>query len=328
MSPAMMASTLILMTNVSKERAAMKALDTLQTKWPTFSIDLYKIIDLAKLLVQKNRLEDADKILRRFAGRTSAENVNYVRKNLWDFLQSIVDYSVRNKCAANMAQIMLDKLVDMGYAEYTKINFGPVIREYVAKGQIDMAVNEFERIATEHRTTPQLVTLLTMLIDLINSGDDDERWKLFEMDRPLANERLRRIVDVARKVDPPEVANTNLLTAFAISGNSQQIRKMLMNPAMQFNIEKLVDNLEHHVNTSGKIDALIKLAKCNRGLRHEAINEDTLYTMVVDRFAIQNDHEAAKEFFKTICDDDEYKISAKLKQKFDDLFMRKNPTNT
>lgn len=323
-SPAMLAATMDLMTNTSNEREALGILKKLQLSFPQFRVDIHKIIQLATLLVQKNRLTDAVALLDRFASTTKNTNMNYARKNIWDLLQAVVDCSVRSKSSENSALIMLDKLVQMGYSEYTNINFGPIIREYIEKDQINTAVDEFERIATEHRSTPQLLTLLTLLIDLINSSDEDKRYELYNMDRPLANEMLRRIVNVARKVHKPEAANTHLLTAFSVSGNEQQIRTILMNPAMQFDVEQLVKNLEHQVNTSGNINAIIKLAKCNRGLRHEAINEENLYTLLLNRYSTENNHAAALELYTSLGKDIEFKMSTKLKRKFDDLFARNN----
>lgn len=320
----MLSATVDLMTNTSNEREALKTLNILQTRYPQFQIDLHKIVQLATLLVQKNRLRDADGLLKSFAGIAQTTNTNYIKKNIWDLLQAVVEWSVRNKCSENSSQMMLEKLVQMGYSDYTKVHLGPIIREFIEKGQIKAAVDEFERMADTYRTTPQLITLMTLLIGLINAGDDDKRWKLYNLDRPLANEMLRRVVDVARKVNKPEVANTHLLTAFAIAGSEQQIRKILMNPAMQFNVENLMVNMEHQVNSLGNIDALIKLARCNRGLRHEALNEENLYTLLVNRFATENNQAGALALYTLLREDSEFKVSNRLKQKFDDLFARNN----
>lgn len=320
----MLAATIDLMTNTSNEHEALRILKKLQMVFPQFRIDLHKIIQLATLLVQKNRSTDAVALLDRFASTAKTMNLNYVTKNIWDLLQAVVDRSVQTKNSENSAKIMLDKLVQMGYGRYTNVNLGLIIREYIEKDQINTAVDEFERMATEHRVTPQLLTLMTLLIDLINSGDEDKRWELYKTDRPLANEMLRRIVNVARKAHTPEMANTCLLTAFTISGNEQQIRKILMNPAMQIDIERLTKNLEHQMNTSGNINAIIKLAKCNRGLRHEAINEENLYTLLLDRYSTENNHAAAVELFTSLGKDNEFKMPSKLKRKFDDLFARNN----
>lgn len=320
----MLASIIDLMTHMSNENEALKSLNLLQKMDPQFKIDLHKIIKLAILLVQKNRLQDAEELLKQFAGLNETMTTNYIRKNIWELLQAVVDWSVKNKCDRNLSKIMLDKLVQMGYGNYTKINFGPIIREFIEKDQINAAVNEFERVAIEYRITPQQLTLMTLLIELINSDDQDQRWQRYSLDRPLANEMLRRVVEVARKMLKPEIANTNLLTAFAISGNEQQIRKILMNPALQFNVEQLIVNLEHQVSTTGNLEALIKLAKCNRGLRHEAINEENLYTLLVNKFSTENNHVAAFELYTSLCKDSEYKFSKKLEQKFQDLLARNN----
>lgn len=320
----MLAATVGLMTHMSNENEALKSLNLLQKMNPQFKLDLHKIIKLATLLVQKNRLQDVEELLKRFAGLNETVTTNYITKNIWELLQAVVEWSVKNKRDENSSKIMLDKLVQMGYSNYTKINFGPIIREFIEKGQINAAVNEFERVATEYRLAPQQLTLMTLLIGLMNSDDQDQRWKLYSLDRPLANEMLRRVVEVARKVLKPETANTHLLTAFVISGNEQQIRKILMNPAMQFNAEQLIVNLEHHLYTNGNIDALIKLANCNRGLRHEAINEENLYTLLVNKYSTENNHLAAFELYTSLCKESEYKVSKKLKEKFQDLFARNN----
>lgn len=320
----MLAASVDLMTNMSNGRKALRMLNTLQTTHPQFQVDLHKIILLATLLVQQDRLNDAVTLLQRFAPTIKRQNVNYVKKNVWDLLQTVSDWSVRHKCNENSSRIMLDKLVDMGYSEYTKISLGPIVREFIDKGQIIAAVDEFERIASEYRETPQLATLLILIIEIINADDDDKRWQQCALNRPLANELLKRIVDAAIKIHNAETVNTHLLTAFVISGNEQQIRKILMNPAMQFNVQHLMSNLEHRVKTTGSIDALIKLAKCNRGLRHEAINEDNLFTLLVNTYSTDNNCSAAQELYAKISTDSDFKMSNALKQKFNDLFARNN----
>lgn len=323
-SPAMLATTIDLMTYTSNARGALDALDTLQSKFPQFTIDLHKIVQLANLLVKENRLADAETVLNRFAGLTATSNTNYLRKNIWNLLQTTADWAIQNKCPENQAQMMLNKLVQMGYCDHTKVTMGPIIREFIGKGQIIAAIDAFEAMANEYRTTPHLGTLMSLLIELINAEDEDERWQRYELNRPLANEKLRNIIGISRKLYRPDDANTALLTAFVIAGNEQQIRKLLMNPAMQINVEKLIRDMEHQVNSVGNIEGVMKLAKCNRGLRHEAIDEDNLYSVLVDRLAVENNHAAALKFYSSICKDADFKMSKRLKQKFDTIFARNN----
>lgn len=326
MSSAMLSASMYMMTHTSNDTEALRLLRLLQSTNPNFRVDLHKIVDLAALLVRKNRLTDALTLLEQNAGQCEKQKVIYLRSNIWNLLMTTVDVAVAAKETKNESKMLLNQLIEMGYTKANLVHFGPVITEHLQKGQITAAIDEFERMVAEHEVAPQSLSLMIALIEMINAADNDPRWNRYGIDRPTATSLLRRVTDGLKKVSKPEMANAKLLTAFASAGNEDQLRKLLLNPALQFDVDELTKDLEHQVNTRKRIDILIKLAKCNRGLRHEAISEEKLYLMLLNRYTIDNNHAAAKEFYQMITRDAGYRMSRKLKQQFDDLFAKNDVT--
>lgn len=312
-SPALLACTIDLMTKTKNVNNAEIAFAKLKSRFPKFHIDSYKIVDLATLLVQNNRLDDSLQLLKT-NWKTSLGNNKYISVNVWRFLMEVAEWSIKNKRIENVTEIVLNTLVELGYCNYSNTHLGPVIREHIDKNEIEMAVDAFERLSEKHRKTPQQVVLMSQLIKISN----DEQSPI---NGTKSNELLKRVVTACRKVHGDGSTNTNLLTAFAISGTEQQLRKLLMNPTVKVVSEKMNKNLEH-LSNNNKVEIIMKLAKCCRGIRNETIDEQSLYQTLLNGFVRENNWQSAIEFFKEISMDEGSKISQKLLQTLVDLLEK------
>lgn len=284
-----------------------------------FKLDLHKVIDFVSLLVDNNQMEKAFKTLKTYAPQGNVQSMNYIHANVLNLLTKVCEYSLRNNLKTNFSMEVLDNLVKLGYCQYTKILCGVIIKEYIDKQQYEQAVEAFEGFIDQHKFAPHFHTLVKLFIE--NASNTVETT----INKSIAKELLKQTILAARKILKPETANSVLLMGLAECGTDQQIRQILMNPEVQFKFEVLLRSLKSERN-SGKSWIFVRLAKCNRGLRHDDLKEETLYEKLLDYYSNENNVRMAKELYETISEDSEFKIGTKLAKKFVDIFKRNEQT--
>lgn len=320
-TPPMISQSVKLWTSVEDADKALQALHELSKRFPKFPIDGYKIVDLAALLVAKDRLDEAKQIIRQFARSNNKTNVNYMTNNIWRLLSAVCEHASKNGTAENQTEQLLNDLVKDGYCKYSSPFLALVIKEHMNKMDIHGAVAAFERFANEYNETPQMVMLLTNLIKISNIADEASHPLGYEITKQQAIDYLQRVIDTSLTVHDPEKANVNVVLAFASAGSEQQLRRILMNPAVkldEYNLKKSLDYLKDHIN----IDAVVTLARCARGLQHEILNEENLFGMLLTHFSQTNDYQSALDFYERFNQDGDLKLSPKFGKALADLLMK------
>ncbi|EDX16847.1 GD16422 [Drosophila simulans] len=178
-SAGMMASILDLHIKLRDLPRAQESLERLSSTYPAFQIDEHKVIDYAALLVQGQQLEAAKQLLQRRAEQHKVVGGDYVMKNVWQLLTNVGQLAASSHAGGesskqlNQTREWLDFLRGLGYCQSHNALLGPVVREWLLKGDLDAAVAEFQRLANTHKHTPLQFELLSLLVRLGN-GDEQE----------------------------------------------------------------------------------------------------------------------------------------------------------
>ncbi|XP_017086788.1 leucine-rich PPR motif-containing protein, mitochondrial [Drosophila eugracilis] len=311
-SAGMMASILDLYIKLRDLPRAQESLERLSSNYPAFQIDEHKVIDYAALLVHANQLAAAKQLLQRRAEQHKVVGGDYVIKNVWQLLTNVAHLATSEKISAeisksnNVTREMLDFLKNLGYCQSQNALLGPVVREWLLKGNLDAAVAEFQWLANKYKHTPLQFELLSLLVCLGN-GDEQELARFPGTTAESAQHHLASVTATVSRVHGTSNMNSALLVALAESGKETQLRRLIINPEFRINHELLVKNCEH-LGKEGAVRTLLRLARGVRGVQR-TVDEQKIYDLLLAQFCRSNDIEAALDLFERLDTDDELKVS-------------------
>lgn len=327
LSPGMHAAIFDIYVKTGCHNEAGVVLRKLQQQFPGFLIDDHKIVDYASLLIENGNLEEAQRILRMRASVAPVKDMENISKNVWQLLNNVANVAPTLKnvdAKENQTKKIFQFLMHFNYCTYQNSVLGPIIKEYLNKNDLKSAVQEYLSICKEHRITPLQRQLMTVLVDASNRPEAAQQ---FSVTKSEAQEMLQTIIQITSTVHCPTNTNIALIIALAEAGTEKQLRKVLIDPKARFSPEVLRKQCDY-LNSVGKLDALLKLAKCSRGLGHT--QEQNIYNMILDTLIKENKYEAALSLFDELFSDDEFKVSSEFIRNLVDLLKRNNlelPTN-
>ncbi|XP_058057262.1 leucine-rich PPR motif-containing protein, mitochondrial [Anopheles bellator] len=320
-SSGMVASLLELYTKRGDAERAGKTLEHLRRQFPGFVIDEHKIIDFAALLVSRGQFDGAKKVLReRATGGGKLRGADGASsKNIWQLLTNTAQKAASGSgppVSPNITRKMLDFVAELGYCTYDNALLGPVLREYLLAGHKRYAIEEFQRIAKEKRRTPLQLEILTLLVGLTN-GADPANVPVDE-----AKALLSDTLQVVSQIHGPVNTNNTLIVALADAGTEAQLRRMLINPEVRINHAYILTQCEFLV-ASGKLDVVLRLAKCSKGLAN--VRENDFLQLVLGQYVRENNCEAAVQLFQRLVnDEDELKVTGDFARKLSNLLEANN----
>lgn len=317
-TPAVLSTLIKLWTATKNSDKALEVLETVQTRHPKFKLDAYKVIDLVTLLITESRLKEA-KALVDDLPKWQGKSTTYISSNLWHLLNEAAQHGIKNGSKENVSSQFLKVLIGKGYCEHSNTLLGTVIKEYLEKKQIHEAVAAFGQYVEHYQKTPQTLTLLTLLIELSNAESCSE----YSITKDEAVGYIQHLIDLVKEVHGTENTNVNIILAFACAGNEQQLRKILMNPVVKFNVDVLLKSL-NYLKDRARIEAIVALARSARGLQHESLEEEKLYEMLLSDFVRTNDYAAAIRLYEQMQSDDNSLISKKFSRTLADLLSKNN----
>ncbi|KAH8366670.1 hypothetical protein KR084_011336 [Drosophila pseudotakahashii] len=308
-SAGMMASILDLHIKLRDLPRAQQSLEQLSSSYPAFQIDEHKVIDYAALLVHGQQLEAAKQLLQSRAEQHKVVGGDYVIKNVWQLLTNVAQLAAAQSTErqpTNLTRETLEFLRDLGYCQSHNALLGPVVREWLLKGDLEAAVAEFQRLANQHKHTPLQFELLSLLVRLGN-GDEQELARFPGTTAESAQQQLAAVTATVSRVHGAANMNSALLLALAEAGKETQLRRLIINPEFRINHELLVKNCEH-LGQEGAVRTLLRLARGVRGVQR-TIDEQKIYDLLLAQFCRSNDYEAALDLFERLEADDELKVS-------------------
>lgn len=327
LSPGMYAALFDIYIKIGSPNEAGITLRKLQQQFPGFLVDDHKVIDYAALLVEKGNLEEAQRVLRMRAGVSPVKGVESITKNVWQLLSNVANIAPILKdvdATENQTKKFFEFLLQLKYCTYQNSLLGPVIKEFLNKNDLKSAVTEYICVCKEHRITPLQRQLMTILVDASNRPEVAQKLSVTKSE---AQEMLQQVIQSTAAIHGATNTNIALIVALADAGTEKQLRKVLIDPKARFSPEVLRKQCDY-LNSVGKLDALLKLAKCSRGLGH--IQEQQIYNMILDALIKENNYEAALNLFEELLSDDEFKVSNEFVRNLVDLLKRNNlelPTN-
>ncbi|XP_064538377.1 leucine-rich PPR motif-containing protein, mitochondrial [Drosophila montana] len=315
-SPGMLASILDLHIKLKNLPRAQQSLQRLQTTYPGFLVDEHKLIDYAALLVAEGQLDAAKELLQKRSEQHKITGGDYVIKNVWQLLTNVAQMAAKESSAASATtpesagrSLTLETfqfLRKLGYCQSHNALLGPVVREWLLRGDMDGAVAEFQRLATRHNHTPLQFELLSLLVKLSN-GDATELARFSGTTKESAQQHLVTVTSTVSRVHGAANMNSALLLALAESGTETQLRRLIINPEFRLNHDLLLKNCEH-LGQEGAVRTLLRLARGVRGLQR-TIDEQRIYDMLLAQFAKTNNYEGALDLYERLQADDELKVS-------------------
>ncbi|XP_017054909.1 leucine-rich PPR motif-containing protein, mitochondrial [Drosophila ficusphila] len=317
-SAGMMASILDLYIKLRDLPRAQESLERLNSTYPDFQLDEHKVIDYAALLVHGQQLDTAKQMLKRRAEQHKIVGGDYVIKNVWQLLTNVAQLAasqpptsptsegIESAKHRNLTHETLDFLRGLGYCQSHNALLGPVVREWLLRGDLDAAVAEFQSLANKHKHTPLQFELLSLLVRLGN-GDEQELARFPGTTVESAQQHLAAVTATVSRVHGAANMNSALLLALAESGKETQLRRLIINPEFCINHELLLKNCEH-LGQEGAVRTLLRLARGVRGVQR-TIDEQKIYDMLLAQFCRSNNYEAALDLFERLESDDELKVS-------------------
>lgn len=289
------------------------------SSFSAFQLDEHKLIDYAALLVHGEQLEAAKQLLQQRSQQHKIVGGDYVIKNVWQLLTNVAQLAASRSASesekeqepgakpTNLTREMLDFLRGLGYCQSHNALLGPVVREWLLKGDLDAAVAEFQRLANKHKHTPLQFEILSLLVRLGN-GDEKELARFQDTTTAqTAQQHLATVTSTVSRVHGAANMNSALLLALAESGTETQLRRLIINPEFRINHDLLVKNCEH-LGQEGAVRTLLRLARGVRGVQR-TIDEQKIYDLLLGQFCRSNDYEAALDLFERLEADDEMKVS-------------------
>lgn len=320
-SPGMHAAIFDIYVKTGYPNEAGMVLRKLTQQHPGFLVDDHKIVDYAALLVEKGNFDEAQRVLRMQAEISEVKSTEGLVKNVWQLLNNVSETAptVKNlDRKENYTKKFLEFLMKYKYCTYQNAVLGPVIKEFLNKNDLKAAISEYLALTKEHRVTPLQRQLMTVLIDASNRPEVAQR---FSVTKNEAQEMLQNLIQATAAIHGPTNTNIALIVALAEAGTEKQLRKVLIDPKARFSPDVLRKQCDY-LNAEGKLDALLKLAKCSRGLGH--FQEQHVYNMILDSLIKENNCEGALSLFDELLSDDEFKVSSEFIRNLVDLLKRNN----
>lgn len=310
----MLAQTVQMFTATKNADEALEHLRKLNAEHPNFKVDEYKVIDLATLLTNENRFDEAIDTLQSMQPQKSKQT-DFLISNVISLLKAARNYGVRHKTGENMAEQALNVLLSKKLCKPSNVNLGHIIMEYVEKKDLQTAVAAYIEYTKAFKETPQTIILISELLQIVNLGDAPNDY---HMTKEQAVDYLQQIIDASSAVHGIEKTNVNVILSFANTGNVVGLRKIMLDPSMKFDEKQLMASLEYHKNQN-KINVVISIARSVRGLSHIMFNEQHLYGLLLSHFIRENDFESAIQFYNELlkhCDGEIPKETAKTLANF------------
>lgn len=321
-SPGMLASILDLYIKTKNIESANRTLIQMKELFPGFPIDEHKLIDFASILIEAGNLEEAKKILKMKSTSGKKYTGTDTHKNIWALLSNMAQFAATQSEVSgeqNSTGELLTYLVQLNYCGYHNTLLGPIIKEYILRNDLKMAVESYKKFSLKYRKTPLQQELMTLLVKVNNMEDDKIP---FNVTKEEAKELLQKVLNTSTKIHGAANANLSLILSVSEGGTENQLRKLLIDPQIRINPELLIKQCEY-LSNAGKIEPLMKLAKCCRGLGH-LVKEQDLYTVLLNSFVRQNNYESALSLFEKLAGDDEFKISQEFSKNLVNLLERNN----
>ncbi|XP_076645694.1 leucine-rich PPR motif-containing protein, mitochondrial-like [Halictus rubicundus] len=188
---------------------SLTELQEIQSMFPNFRIDNFKIIDFVTLLVKEKKVDEALNVIKNY---TNVSHKTKVHTNCLKLLNTLAKYS-------NFSYVkqMAKFLVQNGYCKNDDVFLTCLLRICMLKNNIEVTINEFKSCVKKYNKTPAKQEILTQLIkETLNSPTEYNR---------LLDDMYHLLVNVHGK----EIAVVNVAISLVECGQIERLRNLLKN---------------------------------------------------------------------------------------------------
>ncbi|KAH8419302.1 hypothetical protein KR222_004215, partial [Zaprionus bogoriensis] len=243
-----------LYTQLKRSSDAMAEYTKLRQSDASFKLDNFKAVRLADLLLQEERVEEALQLLADNKKETplseSEGSFNYT-STVWRILNAIAEAG-----DAERLRRVFDALVAGNYVVPNNVLLGPLVKVHLIKDDIPNAINAFEQICQQHKTTPWKNELACRLIQKEDAAN------------------LQRLTDLSTGVHGEVNSLYDLVFSFVECGRVRQARKILETPGLRTRPQRISTACDRYKN-EGMLQPLEGLIEATKDLGH--IDRNKIY---------------------------------------------------
>lgn len=249
---------------------ALNCKSLLEKMEPDFPLDTHKVINLATLLIENDKYDDAIKLIedhhKKFGlNKRIGEGLE---RNITRLLTTIAD-----KGNVDFVKKMFEILVvKYNYTEVSNIVLGPLVKVHLINDNLDGAFEEFRRCAQNFKHTPFKNEICKKLVELEDS------------------ERLQIVVDLNTSIHGELNTLYDLICIFIESGRVQQARKIVETPGIRAHHKKIKSICERYVQLD-MVKELEQFVKITKDIFD--INRDDMYYYLICAYAKENNVQKA-----------------------------------
>ncbi|KAL1506448.1 hypothetical protein ABEB36_005813 [Hypothenemus hampei] len=254
---------------------ALKIYNDLKINDSDFSLDSFKMIDLAKLSIENDKFDEGFSILKNEVSKCKIGNTQPIERNCKELL---------NTCkSVKQVDEVFEFLRKNRLCETTNMMLGPLVKARLKTGDLNAAVEKFVELAEKHKCTPLQFEIFRAILKEQNS---------------ILLEKALRATEKVHGVGPAQVG---LIAVLAENGQETALRNVISN--IKVPIQNLLQNRCKRWVKEGKCEPLKCLAKVCSSLRSKIVNLDFVYKCILELYDVKNDYKGALEFFKEIPED-------------------------
>lgn len=313
-----LAKSIQLHTDLGDVHKAVECWKKLEMNYSSFKIDAYKLIDLASLLIKNDEYDEAIAVLNSIKPGEIKKSVDGLVRNVLGLLSAAREYAVRHGKSENISAELMEILSKKKLCTTSNLNLGQIVKEFLDKKDLRNAIAYHLKFAEKYKKTPESLSLIIELIKIMESGDKPND---FQIEKTEATEFLKKVLIEDTSIYGSKRTNVKLVLALAFNQNDNQLRKLMLNPNLKFDVENLIESLKYF-NGKSQIDIVVSIAKSVRDLTHTGISETILYEILLSRFVKDNDYESAIQFFNELVVRNDAVLPKTLAKKLADFLER------
>ncbi|CAH1173550.1 unnamed protein product [Phaedon cochleariae] len=254
---------------------ALKVYNELKENDPTFSVDIFKILDLATLLVKNGRFSQAFEILQQHS-KSKIFGGLLLQRNCLELLKACENEQEQAK--------MFNFLIEKGFCKVTNVILGPLVRIHLKDGNLQKAVSVYISFVEKYRFTPIKMEIIK---EIVRSSDEN---------------LLQRVLDVTIKIHGKTSTQAVLIIALAEEGREKILRKILT--LNKLPVKNELNKWSERLAKEGKVEALNTLASCCERLPKEIIDITLIYECIMKVHSTNNDCQSALKLYNSLMENE------------------------
>ncbi|KAJ0182327.1 hypothetical protein K1T71_001696 [Dendrolimus kikuchii] len=252
---------------------------------PNFTLDEFKVIDFATLMVYNKKINEAFDMINEQSKRRRIVGGRGIEMNCWRLLDATAAHGTHIE-----VKRMFELLTSLRYCKPTNTLLGPLVRAHLKNNNLQEAVQEFTGLASKYNKTPLKHELLCKIFRDMGDGQNEETFLTNEKLNGRLNKLAQTVLNTDKNVHGAGDVQLTFLAALAEVGYKKTLRKMFLDPKVKFHPDALLRRCERFADEK-KVHVLETIAECVRDLRHLDVNE--IYELILDVYQRDDDYQEA-----------------------------------